>query len=159
MLLPLLTWLVLDPSAPKWVFEPRQFGTTFSVVSAKICRFSKTVFGEIQARHQKKTNMRRARQHKYILPFFQVPGFGPFHRFFQIGNLKNPFSPQFWACPPSTEDCDPDTDPKESCASAGQSPERPSPEASFAACRSKTTPRISGAFCGNCCAPVTHETL
>ena len=35
---------ISDPTVQKWVLQPRPVGTTFTVVSAKICRFSKTRF-------------------------------------------------------------------------------------------------------------------
>ena len=75
MLLPLLTWLVPDPNAPKWVFEPRQFGTTFSVVSAKICRFSKTRFWRNPGAPPKNTKMRRGAPTQIYFAIFPGPWF------------------------------------------------------------------------------------
>ena len=57
MLPPLLTWLVPDPNAPKWAFEPRQFGYyVFSGFSEDLSIFKNPFLGEIQARHQKTQN-------------------------------------------------------------------------------------------------------
>ena len=109
MLLALVRWPISNPTVQKWVFEPRPFGTTFAVVSAKIARFSKTRFWRKPGAPTKRTKWGGARQHKYIWPFFEVPAFGPFHWIFGTANVQNPFSPQFWACPPVTDKCKPHT--------------------------------------------------
>ena len=123
MLLALLKWPISNPTVQKWVFEPRPFGTTFSVVSAKNCSIFKTRFWRKPGAPPKRTKWGGARQHKYFLTFFQVPGFGPFHRIFGTANVKNPFSPQFWACPPATDKCKPHTRRNRGCRWKCHSPE------------------------------------
>ena len=147
--------------APKWVFLNRgQFWHyAFQSSQRKILSiFQKTHFlAKIQAappKKHKKTRRGAPKQQNICLPIFsRSPGFwGLFHRkFFRPANLKkNPFSPQFsgHVRPRLIQTR------KKVCAShRSESGNRPSPEASFAACRSKTTPAFfSGASCGNCCA-------
>ena len=68
--LPLLRRSISDPPVQQLRFRPRHFGTTFSVVSAKIGRFGKTrSFWKIQARHRKHKN------EDGFWPFFQNPHF------------------------------------------------------------------------------------
>ena len=71
MLLALVGWPISNPSVQKWVLEPRPFGTTFAVVSAKIPRISKTRFWRKPGAPKKRTKWGGARQDKYIWPFLR----------------------------------------------------------------------------------------
>ena len=157
MLLALVRWPISNPSVQKWVFEPRPFGTTFAVVSAKIPRISKTRFWGKPGAPKKRTKWGGARQDKYIWPFFEVPGFGPFHWFFGTANARNPFSPQFWACPPATDKRKPQTRLNWGCRWKCHSLDFLLEDASFSASWPGATLHIREARCTNCCPAETTK--
>ena len=93
MLLPLLTCPISDPTVQKWFLQPRPFGTTLTVVSAKICRFQKPDSGQIQARLQKTQKWRWARHQKQKFAMFRGLWFWGFAWPFQDRKPENPIFP------------------------------------------------------------------
>ena len=75
MLLPLLTWPISDPTVQKWFLLPRPFGTTFTVVAAKICRFSKTRLWSNPGAPPKNTKMRMGAPPEINFAIFLGPWF------------------------------------------------------------------------------------
>ena len=99
MLLPPLTWPISDPTVQKWVLQPRAFGTTFTVVSAKTYRFPKTRFwrnpGPPPKKHKNEDG--RAKKNKFC-HFSKTLAWG----FFMAISKSETWKPHF---PPSSGMC------------------------------------------------------
>ena len=93
MLLPRLTWPISGPTLQTLFLQPRPFGAMFTVVSAEICRFSKTRFWSSPGAPPRKTKMRMGAPPEIEFAIFQGAWFWGFAWPFQDQKPENPIFP------------------------------------------------------------------